>query len=169
MDEIEAKILLNEDDVKQIVSVLGEPHFFSQKNTFYVQGSQFVRVREERGKTILTVKGARKHGKFNRRSEQEIVSQLPKKHITGLLELLSFQETLSYEKYRAEYLSYGCTVALDILPDGRYYLEVEGKTRKIEMALRYLNLGHHPIEKMSYAELLQNKCKGHISEAAEVF
>ncbi len=148
--ETEVKIGVDDGTFEEVYAELGRPRFSIQKNLIYSVGKAFLRLRQELGKTILTVKGARQEGEFTCREEVE--SQLTANVFEEMRKIMP--EAFYYEKKRAEAREPYCIIFFDILSDGRKYIEIEGKEFHISKHRKKLGLENHPVEKRNYLELL---------------
>jgi len=163
--ETEAKILLEEEEFEIIKKNLGESYTdYEQENSIYDLKNGFLRIRNEPGKTVLTVKGKRDITEvLNCREELNFnfpPREIPK--LRKLAEFLGLKETLSYTKRRQDYdhpinmlLLNRCKVCLDDLPNGQKYIEIEGKSEDVCKNIENLGLKGKPIEHRSYQEILK--------------
>ena len=72
MIETEVKIKITDDELEQVISILGNAEFVFQKNIVYKIPKGYLRVRFEDKIAILTYKGERKNDLFGSREELEI-------------------------------------------------------------------------------------------------
>ncbi|MFA5084405.1 MAG: class IV adenylate cyclase [Candidatus Paceibacterota bacterium] len=156
--ETEVKIRLDEKGLAGIIKKLGKPEFFPQQNIFYQFPKGFLRIRGENGKTYITLKGKNNSKEYNEREEIEFRVQTQSlselRHLFGSLGMI---EKLHYEKQRANFRLNDCIVSIDLLPDGKTYIEIEGNREKITKNLRALDLIRYPRENRSYFEMLGGK------------
>lgn len=155
--EIEVKINLNETEVKRLISILGEPQFFEQENIIYKTRSGFLRIRSEKDKIILTLKGKNEKSEFNKREEIEFQPNSDKKSLIKFCSILGLNKTLSYKKQRADYHFKNCTISIDLLPDNKKFLEIEGSELNIKNCLSILKLEDKELEHRSYLEILNEE------------
>lgn len=156
--ETEVKLRVNEDVICRLEKELGAPweetHWLRQENIIYRTTEGFVRVRRESGEVTLTIKGKRLLGEYNERPEVEC--KLPKNFFDAVVK--SNSGALVYEKKRASFDHYGCTVCLDNLY-GQYFVEIEGAKELIEKNIASLRLDDFPRIKIDYAQIVQGMRK----------
>ena len=97
-----------------------------------------LRIRQSRGRAILTYKGPVLPGKHKSREELEIEIGDAAQG-AGILARLGFEPVFSYRKFRAEYAGKSASgiICLDETPAG-CFLELEGTPRWIERTRRAL-------------------------------
>jgi adenylate cyclase class 2 len=111
-----------------------------------------LRVRQARGRTILTYKGpARFKAGVKIREERETEVADPEA-LSAILAGLGFARAFRYEKRREEWRFDDCTVALDETPIG-LFVEVEGAPTAIRRAVVALGLDFAEAIPYSYARL----------------
>ena len=151
----------------QLEAVGGKPVAkIKEMNTYFDTGEgnlkaadEGLRIRVEdfgegKIKTILTHKGPRAHGKLKSRSENE-AEVLSAKDTAEVLGALGYTPVLSFEKHRERWEVDGCRVEIDELPYLGSYVEIEGPSDEIVMAVRdKLNLNDAPLLKASYIAML---------------
>jgi len=153
--ENEIKIKLSNSEFQRIIKLLGKPIFFKQKNILYKLKSSFIRVRYEKDKIIITFKGPRKKSnKINSRKEIEFSADSDK--IIKILKELGYQKTLTYIKYRADYKFKNSIISIDKIGNQKY-IEIEGPTKTINEAKKFLGLDKYKIETKSYLDILTTK------------
>ena len=104
--------------------------------------------------TTITHKGPRAMGKLKSRFETEL-SVDNAKDAALLLAALGYQHVLSFEKRRVRYMLDGCTVELDELPVIGNFIEIEGDSDEVVIAVREkLGLADEPIIRSSYIAML---------------
>ncbi|HNV85710.1 MAG TPA: class IV adenylate cyclase [Candidatus Omnitrophota bacterium] len=119
---------------------------------------QVLRLREFSGKGRLTLKGPRmKRKHYSRRMEIETAVDFGK--MEQILKMTGFRKTVSYRKYREEYLLSSCTITLDRVPRFGRFLEIEGAPEKIRKVAARLGLGDRDKEPRSYLEMIFGKRK----------
>jgi len=158
MIETEVKIKINNSKLEEMTYFLGNPEFFDQTNIFYQVGNGFLRLRREKGRTIITYKGEKIEDKFGSREEIEL-SLGGEEQIDVLRKIfgkIGMNETLYYHKTRAQFDFGRCKIFLDRTTKGNF-IEIEAKyERDIEKAMRFFGLEEKDIEKRSYLEMLKN-------------
>jgi predicted adenylyl cyclase CyaB len=156
MIETEVKIKLNKEEKNRLEDRIGKrSRFFNQKNLLYQIENGYLRLREEKGKRIITYKGLGLDSQFNSREEIEFLTPFPFRYLKIFFERIGFKEDFYYEKKRAEFDLNNCTLALDILPNNQTYLEIEGEKKDILRNLEFLGLDIKNSEKRSYLEILK--------------
>ncbi|WP_328385613.1 class IV adenylate cyclase [Streptomyces sp. NBC_00400] len=94
-----------------------------------VQGEQWLRLRDEGGKTTLTLKQVTDASHINGTTEIEVeVSDLEK--TAELLKALGLRQVRYQQNYREEWQLDGVTYDLDTWPDLPTFLEVEGSSEQ---------------------------------------
>ncbi|MGY5131069.1 class IV adenylate cyclase [Streptomyces nigrescens] len=94
-----------------------------------VQGEQWLRLRDEGGKTTLTLKQVTDASHINGTTEIEVeVSDLEK--TAELLKALGLRQVRYQQNYREEWQLGGVTYDLDTWPDLPTFLEVEGSSEQ---------------------------------------
>ena len=160
MIETEVKLKTNKKEIERIGERLGKPAFFNQKNLFFkINGGNeggFLRIRDEKGRRVVTTKGKRLDGVFNSREENELSTNLDFEQLACFFEDWGFKKILMYEKQRAEFELNECVLAVDILPNSETYLEIEGSEENIHKNMKLLGLDYCKIERRSYLEILGN-------------
>jgi predicted adenylyl cyclase CyaB len=149
INEVEAKIALSEKEFTYLVDKFKPVSSFPQSNSFFKLEDNIIRVRNEKNKTIVCLKGPRIEGHYNSRLETEFYFEG-----NEFFAALKIKPFFSYEKRRTEVKYNGCTLSLDDLGEGRKYLEVEGDKKNIEAVLINLGMQNKPIERRSYLEIL---------------
>jgi adenylate cyclase, class 2 len=130
-----------------------------------------VRLRSERGRSLLTFKGPRaRQGRFKERTEIE--SRVADAGEVGkVLEALGLTVAFRYEKYRTLYRRRGdpddAEVAFDETPIGTY-LELEGPKWWIEKVAQALGYGPPDYITLSYGSLYLGWCKSHRREPSHM-
>ena len=158
MIETEVKIKVNDSKLEEITSFLGNPEYFNQTNLIYQNGTGFLRLRQEKGKTVITYKGERIKDKFGSREEIELSLEGEKQFdvLRKMFGKIGMNETLYYDKNRAKFNFRRCKVFLDCTQKG-YFVEIEAVyPQDIEKAMRFFGLEDKDIEKRSYLEILKN-------------
>ena len=129
-----------------------------ERNTLYDMPGQklrrkgeLLRLREYGDKWKLTHKAKGVSGKHKSRAEAE-TSVSDGKQMDGILRALSFQPTLVYEKFRAEWSDGEGHVVLDHTPIGDI-AEIEGKARWIDRTAEALGISQKDYVTKSYSEL----------------
>ena len=162
-EEIEIKIPVRDlsEYRKTLISSgatpVSEPHL--ERNVLFddAQGRLFsakkaLRVRQARGRGILTFKGAASfEGSIKRREELEVEVSDPDL-LETILERLGFVAQFRYEKRREEYRWKDCVFALDETPIGNF-IEIEGESGPIGDVLKALGLSAEDAVRSSYAGL----------------
>jgi predicted adenylyl cyclase CyaB len=152
--ELEAKILLEKDEMQRLIALLGEANFIGQENILYKTSNGFVRIRTEGEKVLVTAKGRRLRGKYNSREEIEFEPDLEKDEVLKLFSIIGLGQGFYYTKKRANYTLDNCIVSLDILNDDQRYVEIEGSNKGIQRVIEKLGLADKEIERRSYLEIL---------------
>lgn len=65
------------------------------------------------------------------------------------------KKVFEYNKERQNYRFNDCIISLDVLKIDRYFVEIEGKEKKIDKVIKLLGLKDKPLEKRSYVEILK--------------
>jgi len=154
--ETEVKIKVDSSKLEQITAFLGKPEYFTQTNIIYSNGKGILRLRAEKGNTVVTYKGPRMNDEFGSREEIEVSFEGDEKFhsLRLMLEKIGLTETLCYNKNRAEFDFRHCKICLDSTSKGDF-IEIEAKYSKdIKKAMAFFNLNTRDIEKRSYLELL---------------
>jgi len=157
--ETEVKVRVDDTKLEEMTSFLGNPEYFNQINLFYQNGGGFLRLRQEKGKTVITYKGERRDDKFGSREEIELLLEGEEQVevLRKIFEKMGMNETLYYEKNRAQFDFGRCKIFLDLTPKGSF-VEIEAKyPRDIEKAMRFFGLEDKNIEKRSYLEILRDE------------
>lgn len=158
MIETEVKIKINEQKVKEIIKFLGNPEYFNQTNLIYQNCNGFLRLRKEKGNTIITSKGKRKDDKFGSREEIEFSIQGEKAFniLRQILKKIGLEETFYYDKKRACFEFGLCLICLDLVANGTY-LEIEAKSNEdISRTIDFFDLDKKDIERRAYHKILQD-------------
>jgi len=158
MKETEVKIRVKENKLEGIASFFGNPEYFNQTNLIYQNRAGFLRLRQEKGNTVITYKGERIKDKFGSREEIEISLEGEEqfKVLRKIFGKIGMNETLYYDKNRAQFNFGQCRIFLDCTQKG-YFVEIEAKNSKnIEKAMTFFGLEEKDIEKRSYQEILKN-------------
>lgn len=109
----------------------------------------------ERITTTITHKGPRAIGGLKSRFESELDVDNAK-DAALLLSALGFHHVLSFEKRRLRYELDGCLVELDELPVLGRFIEIEGPTDGVVIAVREkLGLSEEPLIRSSYIAMLR--------------
>ncbi|MGW1789218.1 class IV adenylate cyclase [Streptomyces tubercidicus] len=108
-----------------------------------VQGEQWLRLRDEGGKTTLTLKQVTDASHINGTTEIEVeVSDLEK--TAELLKALGLRQVRYQQNYREEWQLGGVTYDLDTWPDLPTFLEVEGSSEQaVRTAVAKLGLDYN--------------------------
>ncbi|MGY4952740.1 class IV adenylate cyclase [Streptomyces nigrescens] len=108
-----------------------------------VQGEQWLRLRDEGGKTTLTLKQVTDASHINGTTEIEVeVSDLEK--TAELLKALGLRQVRYQQNYREEWQLGGVTYDLDTWPDLPTFLEVEGSSEQaVRAAVAELGLDYN--------------------------
>ncbi len=160
--ETEVKIRVDSIKLEEITGFLGRPKYFNQTNLIYQNSHGFLRLRKEKGNTVVTYKGFRMNDKFGSREEIELslAGEEQFELLRLMLEKMGMAETLYYDKERAEFNFGLCKVFLDSTAKGDF-VEIEARdTRDIEKAMAFFGLKQKDIEKRSYLELLRQENEG---------
>ncbi|MBS3094535.1 class IV adenylate cyclase [Candidatus Pacearchaeota archaeon] len=80
--------------------------------------------------------------------------------LENLLKSIGFEEQVRYQKKRTNFIYNECAVSLDILPNDKRYIEIEGEEKNISEVIQRLGLQNKPIEKRSYLEILRGTKDG---------
>ncbi|HLF53620.1 MAG TPA: class IV adenylate cyclase [Candidatus Nanoarchaeia archaeon] len=163
MIEREVKIKLDGKEVERLVKLLGKPDYFPQKNLIYILNRGYLRIRREKGKTIVCLKGNNQSKNFFLREEIEFsAGKSDFKKIVKLFSRLGYNKSFEYKKRRANFYLNNCVVSIDILPNLASYAEIEGDKKNIHKNLEILGLDKCELENKSYVEILnenkQNNC-----------
>lgn len=169
--EIEAKMQLADiADLEEKLAEVGAkrgPALF-EVNTFFdtpagslKTADQGLRIRQERDEATgeqhitITHKGPRAHGKLKQRTETELGVD-DARVAASLLTALGFVRVLSFEKRRRRWELDGCRVEIDTLPYLGDFVEIEGPSDEVILAVREkLGLQHLPMIRASYIAMLQ--------------
>ncbi|MFC9879029.1 class IV adenylate cyclase [Streptomyces libani] len=108
-----------------------------------VQGEQWLRLRDEGGKTTLTLKQVTDASHINGTTEIEVeVSDLEK--TAELLKALGLRQVRYQQNYREEWQLGGVTYDVDTWPDLPTFLEVEGSSEQaVRAAVAELGLDYN--------------------------
>jgi len=158
MIETEVKIKVDNKKVKEIIKFLGDPKYFNQTNLIYQNCNGFLRLRKEKGNTIITSKGERKDDKFGSREEIEFSIKGEKGFsiLRKILEKIGLKETFYYYKKRACFEFGLCLICLDCVTNGTY-LEIESKSNEdISRTINFFDLYEKDIERRAYHKILQD-------------
>ncbi|MBP7708491.1 class IV adenylate cyclase [Candidatus Pacearchaeota archaeon] len=156
--ENEVKIRLDEAEFVKVIDLLGKSQFHTQTNSFFKVKKGFLRLREENNKLFLTFKGKKIESEFKACEETELeLSKESKSTILRLLENLGLKFLFQYTKQRASYYFSDCVVCLDILENGKKYIEIEGNNESIKEKINSLNLNLKNIEEKSYFKMHRGK------------
>jgi len=169
--EIEAKIALH-DDVAALEARLDACGATYQRtlmeiNTFFDTADRRLKTVDEGLRlrvaetddglppvVTITHKGPRAHGKLKNRSEHEVNVQ-DAHDAASVLVALGYQPVLSFEKRRRQWELDGCEVDIDEMPYIGQFLEIEGPSEQLVMAVREkLGMADEPIMRASYIALL---------------
>ena len=105
---------------------------------------------------VITYKGPRQHGLLKNRDEVELTVDNSEDAVE-LLEKLGFVRMLAFEKRRESWKLGGCKVELDEVPYLGSFIEIEGPSEPVVLAVReQLGLGDRPMVKASYVALLMS-------------
>jgi len=116
---------------------------------------------DEKITTKITHKGPRAMGQLKSRVESELDVDNAR-DAAILLGALGYQHVLSFEKRRVRYKLDGCHVELDELPVIGRFIEIEGPSEEVVVAVREkLGLSEEPIIRSSYIAML----KTHLQES----
>jgi predicted adenylyl cyclase CyaB len=164
--EVEVKIPVSLKVFDGVVKKLwenSEPEFCEEKNIFYKVPSGFLRLRKFGEDVKVTYKGKReKSEEFNSREEIEFdygIDDFEKLQL--LFSRMGMKRDIEYTKRRANYL-FGdgwdghATISLDVLEDGKRFIEVEDKPEVITNVLKYLELNKFPRERRSYLQIVKD-------------
>lgn len=154
MKETECKIKVNDVEVDRILRILGKPEFFTQRNMIYPLDEGFIRIRLEKGKKIITLKGRREEGIYNTRREIEFIVCADVDRLESFFSAMRLNKKLTYEKKRANFSFNDCVVSIDHLESGEIFIEIEGERKSIEESVRILGLADKELERRSYYEIL---------------
>jgi len=116
-----------------------------------------LRVRIESGRSLLTFKGPVQAAAIKVREEIEtdVGDGLL---LIKLFERIGFQPWFRYQKYREEFSTGGCVVAVDETPVGTF-VEIEGDERGIAAVAETLGRGPGDYELQSYHALYSDDCR----------
>ncbi|MDZ7637369.1 MAG: class IV adenylate cyclase [Bryobacterales bacterium] len=119
-----------------------------------------LRLREYRGRTVLTFKGKPLPGRHKRREELETVVENGAV-MAKVLERLGYQPLFRYEKFRSVFGHEGDAgvITLDETPIGTF-LELEGEAGWIDRTAARLGFAVEDYVTASYATLYLEHCKG---------
>ena len=93
MIEREVKIRLDKKEVERIVKLLGKPKYFAQKNLIYILSFGYLRIRKEKSRTIVSLKGKNQSKNFFLREEIEFsAGESDFKKIIKLFSKLGFKK-----------------------------------------------------------------------------
>jgi adenylate cyclase class IV len=113
---------------------------------------------------ILTVKNKTKNNnKFFEREETEIKIKGDEETVNSLREiikLLGFSKEIIFEKKRKNIVKNDITISFDELPFG-FFIELEGKPKKIEQYLKKLKLVNKPRITKAYLALWEDYKNNH--------
>lgn len=113
-----------------------------------------LRLRCHGGKiAMLTLKGPRQNRL--QKTRMEVETPVEYEGAKRILELLGFRVTETYSKHREEYRLDGCVVCLDQIPNGGWFVEIEGLGKKINDTARRLGLRPGDREPRSYRKLIK--------------
>lgn len=160
--ETEVKIRIDRAKLEEMTKFLGTAEYFNQRNVFYQTGSSFIRLRREKGNTVVTYKGPRQDDRFGSREELEFSLEGEEKCdlLVTMFEKMGITKTLRYEKRRAEYNFGPCKICLDDTSKGNF-VEIESSYNdNIEKTMAFFGLKEKDIEKRSYLDLFKEVCDG---------
>jgi len=152
MIETEVKIKLSESEFNFFNNKFAPLDFFVQKNYCFIFESGFFRIREEKGKTLLTFKGEDFGSKLNQREEIEKQICLEYDECISLFSGISKIQG-EYVKMRANVNFLGCVLSLDKFDSKDIFLELEGDEEKVRNCLIELGIDVNRNERRSYCEL----------------
>ena len=153
--ETEVKIEIDrQKKFDEIYQALGRPEWQIQRNYVFSFDGNLLRIRHEAGKAFLTAKGKDLGTQFN--SRPEIECEIPTEFFMGFSKIRgSNNPPRYYEKSRASKKFMNCHLCLDNF-FGTHYLEIEGREEDIPRVIKRFGLEDFPIEKRSYAQMLEN-------------
>lgn len=111
-----------------------------------------LRVREVKGKGLLTFKGPKLKSRFKRRLEIEM--PVDPKRIRIVLQSMDFKITARYEKYREEYKLGKAHVTIDRLSRLGWFSEIEAPAASIMKIAGKLGFTKKDREERSYLEMI---------------
>lgn len=114
-------------------------------------GGQVLRIRDDDGQSVLTLKGPVQQGSMKVREERESAVE-DARVLEAVFGALGLEVAFRYEKYREEFTLAGCLVALDEVPVG-VYMELEGAEDAILAATRALGRTPQDFNRDSYRAL----------------
>ena len=120
----------------------------------------FLRLREENGRAVFTIKGPCMKSRFKRRLEVNRVVGEPRA-ARKLLRACGLRERFVKEKIRTEYRCRGALVCWDKLPFIGEYIEIEGSAEKITALARQLGLDMDKGLNETYDSLFHIYCLAH--------
>jgi adenylate cyclase, class 2 len=117
------------------------------------QGHKLRLRRHGKKVAMLTLKGPRLNG--HQKTRMEVETPVEYEAAKRILELVGFRIQETYSKIREEYRFDGCAVCLDHIPNAGWFVEIEGRSKKIrDLALR-LGLPRADREHRSYRKLIR--------------
>jgi adenylate cyclase class 2 len=148
--------------------------FLDTPDRHLLHGGSGLRVRRNhhvdsgRDELVITYKGPLEAGPLKSRPEIEVtVNDFDR--ALALLEHLGYAPNLRFEKRRESWKLDGCKIELDELPHLGHFIEIEGPDEPTVMRVRErLGLAGAPLERRSYAELLDTYLREHRIGAREV-
>lgn len=163
-DPIKLERLLRELQSEPGPVALQTEAYFDTTDLSLKNGDKGMRIRieslSEHSQTVfLTFKGPRHPGKLKVRTELEI--EVSDANTTrAILEALGYQQTIRYQKRRANWFLDGCSIALDQVPYLGSFIEVEGESEsQVQLVLGKLKLDAEPLIQEGYAALLCQELK----------
>ena len=144
--------------------VLEVNSFYDTEERRLLAAGEGLRIRREKSldegdghKDRVTFKGPRQPGVLKTREELEIVVS-DATAMEGVFERIGFSRVLRFEKRRQTYLLDGCEIALDEVPRLGKFIEIEGPSEGLVMAMREkLGLSQTPLLTSSYVGMLSHR------------
>jgi adenylate cyclase class 2 len=127
---------------------------------------ELLRVREVKGRGLLTFKGPAAPGKHKSREELEVGVSSPEAML-GILDHLGLRPLFRYEKYRTEFTDGEGLATLDETPIGDFF-ELEGRPGWIDRAAGRLGFAESDYLLASYAGLYLDHCRRHGREPTQM-
>ena len=118
---------------------------------------ELLRVREVKGRGLLTFKGPAAPGKHKSREELEVAVASPAA-LVGILNRIGLRPSFRYEKYRAEFTDGEGIATLDETPSATFS-KLEGEPGWIDRAAGRLGFAESDYLTASYASLYVDHCR----------
>lgn len=127
---------------------------FDLNDRLFSQGQKLRLRRHGKNAAMLTLKGPRLAGQQKTRLEVE--TPVEYEAAKRILELVGFRIKETYSKIREEYRHEGCAICLDHIPNAGWFVEIEGRPKKIREIAQRLGLGPERREHRSYRKLIKD-------------